>query len=394
MYRLQRITNAHDLSALASDWNALAAEVPFRSWDWLETWWRHYHPHTGQRGTPELCTVFVFALDRDGSLVGIAPWHVERSAAQGRVVRFLGSGPVCSEYLTVLTAGGHEGAVARTLAECLTGEQLSLADWLSEDGANSWDLVELTGVNPHDPSVQQLLKHLSDRGASVYHRPGEPCWRIDLPDTWDEYLAMLSKSHRKQVRRLERNSLANGNTQVRLATNADEVTFALDALIDMQSRRRAARSEATPFADPRFIGFLREVTQRMLAAGNLRLQWLEFAGRSIAVELHLVGNKVLYAYQGAIDPDALELEPGRLITIATLRQAIEQGYRAFDFLRGDEPYKLHWRAMPRETVDIRIVPRSVSAQVRHGARVAGESMKQWIKNGLKFTGRLAIESGV
>ncbi|MBX3413304.1 MAG: GNAT family N-acetyltransferase [Pirellulales bacterium] len=394
MYRLQRITNTADLEALASDWNALADDVPFRSWDWLVTWWRHFEPNAQRRGVPDLWTIFVYALDRDGSLVGIAPWHVERSTTQGRVVRFLGTGPVCSEYLTVMAAGGYEGVVARTLAECLSGEELSLADWLSDEGSESWDLVELTGVSPHDPRVQQLLTYLSDRGASVYHRAGEPCWRLDLPATWDEYLALLSKSHRKQVRRLQRTALDSGRAKIHLAATDDDVTFALDALIDMQTRRRAARGESTPFADPRFVGFLRDVSHRMLALGKLRLHWLEMEGRPIAVELHLVGNRVLYAYQGAIDPDALDAEPGRLITIATLRQAIADGYRAFDFLRGDEPYKLHWRAMPRETVDIRIVPRNMTAQMRHGARVAGESMKQWIKNGLKFTGRLAIESGV
>jgi len=389
MYRLQRITTADDLAALANDWNALAADVPFRRWDWLETWWRHYRPDAARRHGNELCAVFVYALDRDGSLVGVAPWHVERSATQGRVVRFLGSGPVCSEYLSVLVAPGHESAVACTLAECLTGNELSLADWLTGERSDGWDLVELTGVDPAEPTVKLLLRNLAERGASIYHRAGEPCWRLDLPDTWDDYLAMLSKSHRKQVRRLERQKLDTGHATVRLVSNHDELSFALDALIDMQNRRRAARGEPTPFADPRYVGFLREASARMLDAGKLRMHWLEMDGRPIAVEHHLAGGTVLYAYQGAIELDALAEEPGRIITLSVIKQAIVDGYRTFDFLRGNEPYKLHWRATPRATVDIRIVPRNVTAQVRHGARVAGESMKQWIKSGLKLTGAIS-----
>lgn len=389
MYRLQRITKAEDLAALARDWNALANDVPFRRWEWLETWWRHYRPDHPRRGVPELCAVFVYALDRDGALVGIAPWHVERSATQGRVVRFLGSGAVCSEYLSVLSANGHEAAVARTLAECLTRETLSLADWLTDERSDNWDLVEMTNVDPSEPTVRLLLSHLAERGASIYYRAGEPCWRLDLPPTWDEYLALLSKSHRKQVRRLERKTLATGRAKVRVVNNLDELAFALNALVDMQTRRRAARGEETPFADARFVGFLREVSARMLVAGQLRMQWLELAGRPIAVEHHLVGGNILYAYQGAIEPAALAEEPGRLITIATIRQAIADGYRAFDFLRGNEPYKLHWRATPRETLDIRIVPRTVAAQVRHGALLASENMKHWIKSGLKLSGAMA-----
>ena len=33
-----------------------------------------------------------------------------------------------------------------------------------------------------------------------------------------------------------------------------------------------------------------------------------------------------------------------------------RGYRAYDFLRGDEPYKADWRAQPCPVEEIRIVP--------------------------------------
>ena len=41
-------------------------------------------------------------------------------------------------------------------------------------------------------------------------------------------------------------------------------------------------------------------------------------------------------------------EPGRLITLASLQLAIAEHRRAFDFLRGDEAYKAHWRRAATE----------------------------------------------
>jgi CelD/BcsL family acetyltransferase involved in cellulose biosynthesis len=43
-------------------------------------------------------------------------------------------------------------------------------------------------------------------------------------------------------------------------------------------------------------------------------------------------------------------------------RAIEEGYQFFDFLRGDEPYKAHFRATPTALLETRfIAPRMVAA---------------------------------
>ena len=48
----------------------------------------------------------------------------------------------------------------------------------------------------------------------------------------------------------------------------------------------------------------------------------------------------------AFDTGRLELRPGELANMAAVRNAIEHGQRAYDFLRGDEEYKSRWRAEP------------------------------------------------
>ena len=119
---------------------------------------------------------------------------------------------------------------------------------------------------------------------------------------------------------------------------------------------------------------------RLLREGQLRLHWLELDGKAAAAEYHLAGAGIVYAYQSGVDPDLLDQEPGRLITMATVRRAIEQGDRAFDFLRGDEPYKSHFRARPRESFDVRVVPNRVTARLRDNLYRARGNVKQWIKN--------------
>jgi CelD/BcsL family acetyltransferase involved in cellulose biosynthesis len=211
-------------------------------------------------------------------------------------------------------------------------------------------------VDASDQPTVRLTEQLADRDC-LLHACGAPrCWRLDLPASWEDYLAMLSKSHRKQIRRFERSVFGTGRAVLRTVECHSQLPRITDILVDLHQRRRQALGETGCFNSERFVAFHREVMPLMLARGQLQLHWLELDGRPVAAEYHLVGNGIVYAYQAGVEPRALDQEPGRLITMATLRRAIEQGDRAVDFLRGDEPYKAHFRATPRCCLTLRIVP--------------------------------------
>src|SRR5689334_16875303 len=94
--RIERFTDEHQLASLRAAWNALARGVAFRSYEWLESWWRTY----GAGPNRQLCVLGAFGAD--GRLAGVAPWYLEATPLGGRVLRFLGSGEVCSDYMSVL----------------------------------------------------------------------------------------------------------------------------------------------------------------------------------------------------------------------------------------------------------------------------------------------------
>ncbi len=368
-----------ELAPYADDWDRLARDVPFRGWNWLSTWWRHYGQDERSIGQSRLFVPCVF--DHTDRLVGLAPWYLTETASSGRVIRPLGDGEVCSDYLSVLCLPGMEDAVGDALAEYLV--EKSRAD---HRDAERWDLIELSGIDAEDRAMDFLAVHLRGRDCVVHGHPGPNCWRITLPATWDEYLAMLSKSHRKQNRRIERRMFDTGRAQLHQVQSADDVSEAVEILIDLHLRRRRSLGEEGSFESARFAAFHREVIPKLLSAGQLQLHWLTLDGKPVAAEYHLAGGGVVYAYQGGIDPAALKEQPGKMAVAATIRRAIEQGYRAYDFLRGDEPVKPHWRASPRPALQLRIVPPRAAARVRHGLWVTGSHLKRWAKNGLGLVG--------
>lgn len=378
--QVQRITSWVELAALEMEWNTLAAGKPLRSWDWLATWWKHYGGSDfGPLGNTlsrnrELC---VLAVCREPTfkhggpvreLIGIAPWYIERSGLKGSVIRWLGDGEVCTDHSSLLCRACDSQQVAETLAKALT-EQF-----------DDWDRIELTAVDDDDAPIQLLVSELANRACIISKENADSVWVLDLPGSWDTYLATLSKSHRKQLRQLQHRILETSRAKWHYVENADDFEFGWKVLVDLHQQRRISIGEPGCFASQTFHNFHCETARRLLGRGQLRLSWLELDGTPAAVEYHLADRTAVYAYQGGMDPNRLGDEPGRLSTIRCLQQAIEEQQQRFDFLRGDEPYKAHWRATPHAVVNYRVVPNRRLARLRGHALTFADTLNDWARN--------------
>lgn len=361
-----RFTEMQSLAEHAGAWNRLAGDVPFRTWQWLATWWRHY----GSPGGLNVLAVF----DR-GELVGLAPWYRTRCPSRGRTLRLMGDGEICSEYVTVLSLPGMEQPVGEALA-------CRLAESSAED---AWDLLELSAVNPDDFCVKTLARRLAAAGCRLHTRAGPNCWRIPLPATWEDYLRALSRNRRKALRQMERKFIDSGRAVLHRATGAGELGEACRILADLHERRRAMLGQTGCFSSRRYAAFHAEAMEWMLRQSRLGLYWLELDGEPAAAEYHLLGREVVYCYQGGMAPGRARVSPGQIATLMVLKDAIERGYRVFDFLRGDEPYKRQWRARPHGTVEIRVAAARPTARVRHGLWLAALELKQWLQGAAAAT---------
>ena len=366
------LRSPEELSRYAGDWDALARGVPFRHWTWLAAWWRHYGDAAGA-GRRNLLVPMVF--DERERPVGLGPWYVEHTATGAQVLRMLGDGEVCSDYLSVPCLPGYDGLVAEALADFLT-------DTLPREGV-AWDAIDLSGVDAEDHAAARLVAQLADRGNKVDVQPGPNCWRLNLPTDADGYPRMIAKNPRRQLRKLKQEYLDTGRGVLRFIESREQLSGVMEMFRGMLQRRRQSLGETGPFASPRFAHFYEEVFPNLFGEGRGQIAWLEIDGRPVAADYLISGDGVLYAYQGAIEPGACKLKPGKAFYAALLQWAIARGYRGFDFLRGDEHYKSQLGAVPRASTCWRVVARRTTARLRHSLWLAGRNVKKWIKHGLK-----------
>ena len=364
---IRHVETIEQLAPYQGRWDDLGNGSVFRCWAWLSTWWRYY----GEKDTSRKLSVFLLFdgtapehcqepqgqpdADSADSLVAILPCYLLHTLHKGNSLRLIGDGEVCSEYLGIISSIEREAEAAHAFATYL------------RNNFNNWDIAEFFVVANTNLGMNILLDALHSESCQTEKKVGPNCWSIELPTDWEEFLMGQSKSHRKQLRRLERRVQESESAVWHLVESSSDFEIAWSIFTDLHQRRRESLGEPGCFASNSWASFHRDVAQQLLLSGNLRLSWLELAGQPIAAEYHFVGSNKTLAYQGGLDPDRLEEEPGKLSMIIAIKHAIEEGHAYFDLLRGDEPYKPHWRASPQPTFDYYIVPPRSGARWRYQA---------------------------
>src|SRR4051812_22365057 len=139
--RVARLESWQDLQRLKTEWNGLAADRPLLRFEWLGTWWLHY-----AATNRELYTLVVYdEAEQSKALRAIAPWYRQWHPLTGWTVRFLGSGDVCTDHLSVLCQKEHVESATSAIADWLAAaarEQL--------DPRHACDAAEWDGVDAND----------------------------------------------------------------------------------------------------------------------------------------------------------------------------------------------------------------------------------------------------
>jgi CelD/BcsL family acetyltransferase involved in cellulose biosynthesis len=217
-------------------------------------------------------------------------------------------------------------------------------------------------------------------------------WRVALLGDWEAYLGSLSKPVRRQARRTIKKMQQLEGLVYQESKDEASLEQGLAILVDLHQRRWEALGMPGCFADERFLGFMRDACRDFHTLGMVHISWLEHGGKPIVANIEFDGGKIDYVYQGGMDPDSRSLSPGWLHMVHLFKRSIALGKSHRDYLRGDEPYKKHWRGKPTQLVNRRIVAPHMSARLRHGAWMVGDSLKHWFKQRLRGGAPVATEA--
>jgi CelD/BcsL family acetyltransferase involved in cellulose biosynthesis len=316
-------------SALKPEWNDLVHrtryDTLFLTWEWQSTWWKHLGEGT--------LLLLGFRAEDDGRLTGIAPFFRTQSS-DGKQVLFLNGCRDVSDYLDLIAEAGQEEAV-----------YLALLDYL-ENQAPAWDLVDLCNLPQNSLTFERLRELARARGYQCLVEVEDVCPIIDLPQSWDDYLMMLDKKQRHEVRRKLRKADSEADTSFFIVGPEHDLRTEMQNFVALHQMSTPEKDE---FMDPQMQGFFFDVAQVLQAKGWLQLAFVQINGHKAASLLNFDYGDSIMVYNSGYDPSRFShLSPGIIVTARCIEHAIALGRHRFDFLRGDEEYKYRFGAQSTE----------------------------------------------
>jgi len=213
--------------------------------------------------------------------------------------------------------------------------------------AMPWQVIILDNLVEGAPNAARLSAALKARGHAIRRNPLWNCPRLELPHSWDDYLTTLSSNRRQILRRKER-SLFRDHAAAVVDYGEDRLDEGWGHLLRLHEQRWDGAGGGA-FRDPRSERLQRLFAGEMAKQRRLWLSTLDLEGQPAAAWYGFTSDDTVYFYQSGRAPQWQRESAGLVLMGVMIRRAIQQGYRAFDFLRGDERYKYHWTSARRKT---------------------------------------------
>jgi CelD/BcsL family acetyltransferase involved in cellulose biosynthesis len=301
------------LESLAPEWERLEASS-LNCGLFLSTTW-HRASAVACCGSPE--NHAVLAVRRGNDLVAIAPVH----ETEGGVTFSLDFN--LTDYQDLLTAPQEERAAWESV--------------LAFGQASRWTRIELVGIREDSATVPVLGELFGKNGWQETRTNWDVSPYLCLPSSWDEYLQGLGKKDRHELRRKFRRLEGSGAVRYEVFDRwTDETANAMESFLDLMGK--SGDDKAMFLTDER-RAFMNTMSQITADAGALRLCFLEIDGVRTSATMSFADGDRWLLYNSGYDPEYRQQSVGVLLKAWTIRYAIENGFREYDFLRGAEPYK-------------------------------------------------------
>ncbi len=295
-------------------WEALChaapSVTPFQLPIWQLTWWAHF-------GSGEL---HVFAFWRNDELAGIVPCFLHQWNERNQLT-LIGSG--ISDYLEpVFRAGETTAIIAQLEAHLKTN--------------NAWQVCHWQDLNAGSPCCGLQ----SSVGFQVNCEPDTPCAEIPLTGNFEDFWNARPKDLRRNMRRYTERALASGPIDFEVVDQADSEL--LYALIALHALRWQKRGEAGMIASNNSTDFLKDIAPKLGRRGLFRFFVLRYQRNIAAIIWTMPFQKKIFSYLSALDPEHEIYGFGRTLLFEAIRHSYGQKLSAWNFMRGDEPYKFSW----------------------------------------------------
>lgn len=300
-----------DIFAIQNLWAYLlekqANRAIFLTPEWQQIWWQEF------AGTDKALRLFL--VGDPAQPIGLAPMMIE-----GANLTFLGDTDLF-DYHDFILGNSDPEVFYPMLTHCLNLEP--------------WRIISLKSIAEHSPTLKYLPDLFRLDGYRVTVTKEDTVPGIHLPNNWDDYLQLLGKKDRHELRRKFRRLNSIGEFAL-VESRLEDLGDNIEKFIQMMTE---SREDKRDFMLPERERFFRSMAFAMGKEGYLRLMFLELEGEKVAAVVCFDYANTRFLYNSGYRLEYRHYAVGLLLKALCIKDAIEAGLNYFDFLRGSEPYK-------------------------------------------------------
>jgi CelD/BcsL family acetyltransferase involved in cellulose biosynthesis len=330
-----------DCEPIETEWDRLAALLrapPFLYPGWICAWWRAF-------GKGEMC---VLAVRRQERLAGVLPlrhrgglvasptnWH---SPLFGALVED-------REAAAALSAGLFELQPRR---------------------------VDLSFLDPNAPGFEELTA-----GSGRYRAVTRTVMRspyVEVDGDWESFLAGRSRNQRQGLRRKRRRLEERGRVSIEVIEGGDDLPAALEQGFALELSGWKGEKGTAILSSPETERFYREVASWASEHGFLRLAFLRLNDRPLAFNYCFEAEGRHYLIKPGYDEEFRELGPGAILTAEMIARTFRLGLKSYEFLGGEDDYKVRWATALRERLRTQLFATSVTGALDRVVQTRGRAI--------------------
>ena len=342
--KVESIRDSESLEKLHDKWNELLfsseSDSIFFTHEWVASWWTCFAEDNSLE-------ILIFK-DEGGSLAGIAPFMtkggLDKSSPynEGRTLRFIASQEV-SDYCDFIMLDSRREEFYESLLSYLRRNYSDI------------DKIELINIQSSSPALSFLPDLATEYGYSSSFTETEVAPILELPSTYEDYISGLDKKCRHELRRKLRRMESLEGVKVKKITDKNELQSAIETFIALH--REGSPSKQRFWGKKGMPAFFQEIASRFSRQKRVELNFLHHEDRIMAALLIFSYSDQVYFYNVAFNKDFARYSPGLFLFNHCIKQAISEGKRKVDFLRGREKYKYYFGAEDSKIFRLELTPR-------------------------------------
>jgi CelD/BcsL family acetyltransferase involved in cellulose biosynthesis len=318
--KVECIRDLESLEKLKDTWNELLFSSEqnciFLTHEWISSWWKCFSEDNSLE-------ILIFK-DEEGSLAGVAPFMIKN-----KILRFIASQEV-SDYCDVITLKERREEFHENLLSYFKKNYSDVAK------------IELMNIKASSPTLSFLPRLAPEHGFSASCNEAEVAPLLELPSSYEYYIKGLSKKNRHELRRKLKRIESLEGVNITKITDIKELQSSLETFIALH--KEGSPSKGRFWKKKGMSDFFQEVASRFSLQKWVELNLLFYEDRIMAALLNFSYADTIYFYNVSFNKDFARYSPGLFLFNHCIKQAISEGKRKADFLRGRERYKYYFGA--------------------------------------------------